>query len=155
VVVALTPELHAAMQRDMVAGRVIKEYLAVVHGVPEPPQGTITLPLGRSAEDRRIVVVRDDGAKCETRYEVVWQRTSAGGAVSVVRCELPTGRTHQIRVHLAARGWPVVGDRVYGQESALIPRQALHAWRVTFPHPVTREPITVTSPIPADLDALL
>jgi 23S rRNA pseudouridine1911/1915/1917 synthase len=75
--------------------------------------------------------------------------------MSIVRCELLTGRTHQIRVHLAASGWPVIGDRVYGRESTLIPRQALHSWRVTFPQPVTREPMTVTSTIPADIDALL
>jgi len=74
---------------------------------------------------------------------------------AVVRCQLLTGRTHQIRVHLAARGWPIVGDRVYGDVSALIPRQALHAWRVTFPHPVTGASITVMSPIPADIAALL
>lgn len=155
VVVALTPELHAAMQRDMVAGRIAKQYLAVVRGVPHPLQGTIALPLGRSAEDRRIVVVREDGAPCQTRYEVVWHRSADGDDMSVVRCELLTGRTHQIRVHLAASGWPVIGDRVYGQESPLMPRQALHSWRVTFPHPVTRDPITVTSTIPADIDALL
>jgi 23S rRNA pseudouridine1911/1915/1917 synthase len=155
VVVALTPELHTAMQRDMVAGRVRKEYLAVVDGIPDPPHGTIDLPLGRSTEDRRIVVVREDGASCQTRYEVVWQRPGQGTAMSVVRCELLTGRTHQIRVHLAARGWPVVGDRVYGRESSVIPRQALHAWRVTFLHPATREPITITSPVRSDMESLL
>ena len=82
VVVALTPALHATMQRQMSAGRVTKEYLAVVHGVPDPPAGRIALPLGRSADDRRIVVVRDDGAACETLYEVVgsglMRRTRSG-----------------------------------------------------------------------------
>ncbi len=155
VVVALTPALHAAMQRDMSAGRVKKEYLAAVRGVPDPPCGRISLPLGRSAEDRRVVVVRDDGAPCETLYDVVGVSSGDETSMSVVRCELVTGRTHQIRVHLAARGWPIVGDRVYGEESARIPRQALHAWRVTFPHPVTREAITVTAPIPPDLESLL
>ena len=164
VVVALTPALHASMQRQMSAGRVTKEYLAVVHGIPDPPVGRITLPLGRSTEDRRIVVVRDDGAACETLYEVTGsglrasgstERQAGGEVTTVVRCQLLTGRTHQIRVHLAARGWPIVGDRVYGEVSALIPRQALHAWRVTFPHPVTHAPTTVTSPIPPDIAALL
>jgi len=163
VVVALTPALHATMQRQMGAGRVTKEYLAVVHGVPDPPTGRIALPLGRSTDDRRIVVVRDDGAACETLYEVMGSGLRApgsglqasGSGTTVVRCQLLTGRTHQIRVHLAARGWPIVGDRVYGEVSALIPRQALHAWRVTFPHPVTGVSITVMSPIPADIAALL
>lgn len=155
VVVALSPDLHARLQRDMAAGYITKEYLAVVNGIPDPPLGTINLPLGRSSADRRIVVVREDGAHCETRYEVVSRRTTGDGDASVVRCELVTGRTHQIRVHLAARGWPVVGDRVYGQESPRIARQALHAWRITFPHPLTREAITVTATLPADIGALL
>ena len=154
VVVALTPTLHAAMQRDMSAGRMKKEYLAVVGGVPDPPQGRISLPLGRSAEDRRVVVVRDDGAPCETLYAVVAGRSDGEPAMSLVRCELVTGRTHQIRVHLAAQGWPIVGDRVYGEESATIPRQALHAWRVTFPHPVTRESVTLVAPVPGDITTL-
>jgi len=155
VTVALTPALHAAMQRDMIAGRVKKEYLAVVSGVPDPVAGRISLPLGRSSEDRRIVVVRDDGAACETDYEVVEQHTRHGDRISVVRCTLLTGRTHQFRVHLAARGWPIIGDRVYGHASEAISRQALHAWRVSFPHPRTREPIVVTSASPVDIQALI
>jgi RluA family pseudouridine synthase len=150
VVIARTPALHATMQRDMVAGRVKKEYLAIVDGIPDPPHGRIALPLGRSTEDRRIVVVRDDGARCETDYEVIESR----GNRSVVRCVLITGRTHQIRVHLAARGCPVAGDRVYGSATPEFPRQALHAWRVTFPHPLTRQVMTVTAPLPADVAAL-
>src|SRR5205085_6976333 len=71
VVIALTPALHASMQRDMTARRVTKEYIAIVSGKPSPAQGRITLPLGRSSEDRRIVVVRTDGAACETDYELV------------------------------------------------------------------------------------
>jgi 23S rRNA pseudouridine1911/1915/1917 synthase len=154
VVVALTARLHATMQREMAAGRVKKEYLAVVRGVPDPAQDCISLPLGRSAEDRRVVVVRDDGAPCETLYEVVETGKGEHELLSLVRCELLTGRTHQIRVHLAARGWPVVGDRVYGQESPGISRQALHAWRVTLLHPRTREAIVVTAPLPPDIAAL-
>lgn len=151
VVVALTPELHAAMQRDMTAQRVKKEYLAVVAGCPAPAAGRISLPLGRSSEDRRVVVVREDGQRCETEYEVVHALT---GDRSLVRCTLITGRTHQIRVHLASSGWPIVGDRVYGSPSDVMTRQALHAWRITLPHPVTREPLVITSPLPADVAAL-
>ena len=155
VVVALSPVLHAAMQRDMTADRIRKEYVAVVEGVPEPPQGRIVLPLGRSSEDRRIVVVREDGARCETDYALL-EHWSVGGQVrSLVRCELLTGRTHQIRVHMAARSWPVVGDAAYGRSCSDIPRQALHAWRVTFPHPVSREVISVSSPLPADIEKLI
>lgn len=151
VVMALTPQFHAAMQKDMNAGRVIKEYLAVVNGVPDPPKGRISLPLGRSAEDRRIVVVRDDGQQCVTDYETLEVHDNW----TLVRCELHTGRTHQIRVHLATRGWPILGDRVYGTASERITRQALHAWRVTFSHPVTRERVSLTAPLPSDVAALV
>jgi 23S rRNA pseudouridine1911/1915/1917 synthase len=151
VLVALSPLVHSRVQRDAAAGLVKKEYLAVVEGTPTPSADTIALPLARSPEDRRRVVVIDSGQASETRYEVL----STAGGHSVVRCELVTGRTHQIRVHLAARGCPVVGDAVYGQPHPLVPRQALHAWRVSFPHPTTREPLQLEAPAPADLKALL
>ena len=77
------------------------------------------------------------------------------GVSIFVRCELVTGRTHQIRVHLAARGWPIAGDEVYGGPHALLARQALHAWRVNLPHPVTREPLQLEAPVPLDLRSLL
>jgi 23S rRNA pseudouridine1911/1915/1917 synthase len=152
VVMALTPELHAVMQRDGTAGRVHKEYLAVVRGTPEPASGRIILPLGRDAADRRRVVVTGAGAPSETRYELI-ERYANG--LSLVRCELVTGRTHQIRVHLASRGWPIVGDAVYGTGDAAIPRQALHAWRVSMPHPITRQLLELEAPIPDDIAWLI
>jgi 23S rRNA pseudouridine1911/1915/1917 synthase len=151
VLVALSPVIHAQVQRDGASHLVKKEYLAIVEGVPSPASGTIALPLARSPEDRRRVVVSDSGQPCETRYEVL----STTGTQSVVRCELITGRTHQIRVHLSARGWPIVGDIVYGTPHAQVPRQALHAWRLALPHPVRREPMALTAPVPADLGAVL
>jgi 23S rRNA pseudouridine1911/1915/1917 synthase len=152
VIVALTPDVHAAMQRDQTASRVRKEYLAVVHGLPQPPAGTIAAPLGRDLADRRRVVVTDTGAPSETRYEVLEPLDSGR---SLVRCELITGRTHQIRVHLASRGWPIIGDSLYGSPDAMIARQALHAWRVTLPHPITRQPLELEAPIPADMRAAI
>jgi 23S rRNA pseudouridine1911/1915/1917 synthase len=152
VLMALTPEVHAAMQRDQTAGRVRKEYLAVVQGTPEPASGSISLPLGRDLADRRRVIVTDTGAPSETRYEVM---TRLHGDTSLVRCELVTGRTHQIRVHLAARGWRVVGDALYGVTSATITRQALHAWRIRFPHPTTRQPLDLEASVPSDMRALI
>jgi 23S rRNA pseudouridine1911/1915/1917 synthase len=149
-VVALSPVVHAAMQRDAAAGRLRKEYLAAVTVTPDPPSGTITLALARDPHDRRRVVPSPDGAPSETRYEVL--SPSPHGAL--VRCELVTGRTHQIRVHLSARGWPIVGDRVYGTADDRIGRQALHAWRVTMPHPVTRVEMSFEAPPPKDMAAL-
>lgn len=147
VLVALTPELHARMQKQ----RIEKEYLAVVHGTPHPRRGTITLPLARDPGDRRRVIVTGTGARCETRYEVLSEKH----ARSVVRCEPITGRTHQIRVHLAAIGCPIVGDAVYGQTNETMARQALHAWRISLIHPVTRERLQVEAPLPPDIRALM
>jgi len=151
VVMALTPAVHAAMQRDQAARRIDKTYLAVVQGTPEPARGTIALPLGRDLADRRRVVVTDTGAPSETRYEVM---ATLDENASLVRCELVTGRTHQIRVHLAARGWPIVGDAMYGVTSATITRQALHAWRIRFPHPITRQPLDLEAALPTDIRTL-
>lgn len=151
VLVALTPEVHAQVQRDGAAGRMRKLYLAVVCGTPVPPQGAIDLALARSQEDRRLVVATPTGQPSRTEYQVL---CSSNGH-SLVRCDLRTGRTHQIRVHLAALGWPVAGDRVYGKPDGTMARQALHAWRVTFPHPVTGELLEVEAPLASDLQQFL
>ena len=151
VLVALSPAVHAAVQADARAGRVSKRYLAVVEGTPHPPRGVLTMPLGRDPGDRRRVVVRADGAASETRYDTL----SGDGRHSVVSCELVTGRTHQIRVHLAASGWPILGDRTYGKASEAIPRQALHAWQLALPHPVTGERLQFEAPLPADFREVL
>jgi 23S rRNA pseudouridine1911/1915/1917 synthase len=151
VVIAFAEGAHAAMQRDAAAGRIRKEYLAIVHGSPHPPAGAIREPLGRDPSDRRRVVVAAGGAASETRYDVV---RSLPGDLTLVRCELVTGRTHQIRVHLSNRGWPIAGDRLYGGASDVMPRQALHAWRVTLPHPVTREPLAIEAPLPQDFSRI-
>ena len=168
VLVALTPEVHARIQRDAAAGRVMKEYLAIVRGTPIPAIGSIALPLARSLDDRRRVVVTATGQASRTDYEVLstWGEGRDGpegpslqgpllhGGYSLVRCELVTGRTHQIRVHLAECGWPIAGDPVYGEPHPALTRQALHAWRVNLPHPVTREPLQLEVPMPRDLRAL-
>ncbi len=147
VVVAFGEGMHAEMQRDAAAGRIRKEYLAIVHGTPQPPSGVIREPLGRAPEDRRRVIVTPGGAPSETRYEVT---RDLANNLSLVRCELVTGRTHQIRVHLSSRGWPIVGDALYGGRTDQMSRQALHAWRISLHHPVTREHLVVEAPRPLD-----
>ena len=151
VIVALSPGVHAALQRDAAAGRISKHYLAVVAGEPRPAAGTLALPLARDPHDRRRVVVTSGGAASETRYAAV---AACGGGRWLVRCELVTGRTHQIRVHLAASGWPIVGDRLYGRPDTDISRQALHAWRIAFPHPLTGERVELEAPLPDDMKRL-
>jgi len=155
----------ARLQHEMRAERIEKDYLAVVHGRPTPARGTIDLALDRDPWDRRKVTVTDRGGQhAVTRYE----RVADGEEHSLIRCRLVTGRMHQIRVHLAARGWPIVGDPVYGEprwraigDPALagmlraFPRQALHAWRLSFPHPIGGTSLTVEAPLPRDLNDLL
>ncbi len=165
VLVSKSATAHAAMVRAMRAGTMRKEYLAIVRGVPRPAAGIISLNLHRDPADRRRVAVAADdagGKLSVTRYETM----SHSSRLSLLRCELVTGRMHQIRVHLAARGWAIVGDGVYGEpwdpasagfhaDIPAFPRQALHAWRVWLPHPVTGEPLAVLAPIPDDMTRLM
>jgi 23S rRNA pseudouridine1911/1915/1917 synthase len=180
VVVAKSPAMHAALQRTMAAAESEKDYLAMVHGRVKMARGRIDMPLGRDPSDRRKVVVSEDGAASITLFERMGRTPAARGGLSLLHCRLITGRTHQIRVHLAAKGWPIVGDPVYGEPSSsrgsshgtsrgtahgagealaraleAFPRQALHAWRVGFIHPATREPLSVEAPVPVDLHDLI
>lgn len=160
--VAKRGEVVTRLQHDMRAERIEKDYLAVVHGRPTPASGTIDLALDRDPWDRRRVTVTDRGGqRAVTRYErlAVSSVPTDGepATVSLLRCRLVTGRMHQIRVHLAARGWPLVGDPMYGRQGAppAFPRQALHAWRVAFAHPVTGDHLEIDAPLPDDLAQLL
>jgi 23S rRNA pseudouridine1911/1915/1917 synthase len=153
VLVAKNTAVHAALQRQMTRNGMEKDYFAVVKGKPAPARGTIDLALRRDASDRRRVVVCDRGGQQSvTRYRRL--TVSRDGTLASVLCRLVTGRTHQIRVHLAAKGWPIVGDRVYGTSDPRIDRQALHAWQLAFVHPRTRARMTAVAPIAPDIAAL-
>ncbi len=172
VLVSKTKTAHATVIRAMRAGAIKKEYLAVVRGIPRPAAGTISLKLRRDPRDpRRVMASASEGKDSATRYETL--AASASSRLALVRCELVTGRMHQIRVHLAARGWPIVGDRVYGgtwDSASLpaaasakagarfitgVPRHLLHAWRLTLPHPVTPSPLLIVAPMPRDMESVL
>jgi 23S rRNA pseudouridine1911/1915/1917 synthase len=169
VLVAKTAAVHAALQRAMAAPNAEKDYLAVVYGRVNVAAGRIDLRLSRGHVDRRKVVAsHHTGAESLTRFQRLGRVPAPGVGLALLRCRLITGRTHQIRVHLAARGWPLVGDPVYGEprwsqivdpnlSDALraFPRQALHAERLALVHPVTRTRLEVGAPIPADMRALL
>jgi 23S rRNA pseudouridine1911/1915/1917 synthase len=148
VLLAKDRETCAVMQREW--SQVEKDYIAVVHGRVEPVSGEIDLPLGADPADRRRRLVRPDGAPSVTRFE----RLASDADRSVLRCRPLTGRRHQIRAHLAARGWPVVGDAVYGTALDGFARHALHARRLAFDHPVTRADVRLDTAIPADIVAL-
>jgi 23S rRNA pseudouridine1911/1915/1917 synthase len=141
--------------------QVHKTYIAAVVGRFSTAAGEITWPIGRHPEDRKKMSIHArKGRPALSRYRVVAER----GGVTLVRLFPETGRTHQLRVHLAALGHPIVGDRIYGSPGALrmhaplirtFPRQALHAESLQFSHPATGAALTITAPYPADFAQLL
>ena len=143
VVLAKSASVHAALQRGWPSAE--KEYLAVVDGRVDSERGEIDLPLGTDPADRRRRIVRPDGAPSLTRYERLTYIDVGASGRSMLRCWPVTGRRHQIRVHLAARGWPVFGDAVYGHAVEGFPRHALHALRVSFDHPLSGARIDVST----------
>lgn len=177
IVVAKTDTAHRGLAEQFAAhgrdGRLERAYLALVWGSPDPRKGKVDAALARSSSNRlKMAVVREGGKHAITRYAV--ERTLPKGAerptTSLVRCVLETGRTHQIRVHMAHIGHPLLGDAVYGAGFAAssnrlpraaaealqdLDRQALHAARLGFVHPATGETLSFDSPLPAELESLL
>jgi 23S rRNA pseudouridine1911/1915/1917 synthase len=138
--------------RQSAAGRVRKCYTAVVTGVPEADEGLIDLPIGKAADDSPRRCVCADGFPSLTRYRVL----SRFNGYSLVNLELCTGRTHQIRVHMAHIGHALVGDALYGEPAPrLIGRQALHAAELAFEHPAAKTPLRVCAPLPEDMERLI
>jgi 23S rRNA pseudouridine1911/1915/1917 synthase len=169
VLVAKSAALHALLQRAMADAACEKDYLALVYGRVRPSGGEIRLRLGRDRSDRRkIAVATHAGAASLTFFECVARAALPEAGASLLRCRIVTGRTHQIRVHLAALGWPIIGDPIYGEPrwSAVVDlpvaarlravsRQALHAWRLSLVHPVTGRRLRVEAPLPEDFGELL
>jgi 23S rRNA pseudouridine1911/1915/1917 synthase len=168
-IAAKNAQAHAALQRTLMNRLTQKQYLALVYGCVSPARGEIDLRLGRDPRDRRRVVASPlVGAASLTCFERLESVVAPRIGLTLVRCQLVTGRMHQIRVHLAARGWPIVGDSKYGsplwrdvEDAALrdalssLPRQALHAWRLVLVHPMTGQPLTLEAPCPLDLARVL
>jgi 23S rRNA pseudouridine1911/1915/1917 synthase len=155
-VVARTEAARRRLVADLSARRVERVYLALVHGCPESDAGLVDAPLGRSTRTPTKMTVSERGKEARTRYEVLQRWPDPG--CSLLRCTLETGRTHQIRVHLAAIGHPVVGDDAYdrGWKSPVeVPRFFLHATHLAFDHPTTGEHLSFDSPLPADLAQVL
>ena len=170
--VAKDDTAHRRMSEQFRERQTEKEYLAIVHGVPEPASGLIDLPIG-PAQGRQVNLARavrhDVGQPSQTIYAV----DAVHGEFALLRIRLLTGRHHQIRVHMDAIGHHLVGDKIYGvdeeiflkyyddalteedQARLLLPRQALHAHRLSFRHPMTQEPTEIIAPLPADLRGFL
>jgi 23S rRNA pseudouridine1911/1915/1917 synthase len=167
-VVAKSERAHTALSEAFATRDLDREYLALCWGLPAPTSGEVDAPIGRHPIDRkRMAVVERQGKHALTRYRT---ERGFGTGCALLRCRLATGRTHQIRVHLAHIGHPIVGDPVYlkrtpasarGLPAATrdlllaFPRQALHAATLGFRHPVTGESLTFSAPVPPDMQALL
>ncbi len=148
--------LSAGILSEMISKRKIKrEYLAIADGIGiAPKSGIIDAPIARkndSAIERCVDF--EKGERAITHYEVLQESTLQN--LSLVNLWLETGRTHQIRVHMKYLGYPLLGDFLYHPDNTKISRQALHAHRLTFLHPITKEPLCFTAPLPADMAQLL
>ncbi|MHA1114489.1 MAG: RluA family pseudouridine synthase [Alphaproteobacteria bacterium] len=167
-VAAKNDRAHAGLAAQFAARDIRRAYHAVAWGAPSPPQGEIDAPIGRSPANRKKMAVRARGGRAAlTRYRLLRR---IGGLASLVECRLATGRTHQIRVHMASIGHPIVGDPVYGRgrgaragapgsparvAAKALGRQALHASLLGFLHPVIEKPFTFESPLPNDINELI
>jgi 23S rRNA pseudouridine1911/1915/1917 synthase len=160
-VVAKTDLAHQKLSADFAAHRLTRSYLAIVHGVPSPRDGTIATRLGRSRVNRKkMAVVASGGKEAVTHYRVL---RALGLRAALVECRLATGRTHQIRVHLTSIGHSLIGDQTYGrgrsaglpEAARVFPRQALHANVIGFNHPLGGKYLEFRSPLPADMTELV
>lgn len=166
IVVAKTDESLAHLQKQFAQRSVEKIYVAIVIGAPKAKEGTIESILGRHVRDRKkMSSTTTRGRQAITR----WRVEAGAGGLSVLSCRLLTGRTHQIRVHCAEQGWPLVADKIYGgvrslkrlpdaalREACLaLDRPALHSRRLAFTHPSTGDQVSFTAPVPADLQRII
>ena len=150
--VAKTGYVHRLCMEQLHSGDFRRTYLAVCRGCPDPAAGSIDLPIGREPDSLLRRRVDPAGLAAHTDYETLWQ----GPDRALLRLTPGTGRTHQLRVHMAAIGCPLTGDWLYGTEDrTLIARPALHSYHLRLTHPVTGAVIDVTAPLPEDMARLL
>ncbi len=151
--VARGPDTHSALQHQFKRRQVRKTYLALVEGAVSPREGVIEVPIGRDKRQRKRMAATRTGRPAVTQYRV----RESFRQHTLLEVRPHTGRTHQVRVHLAWMGYPIVGDRVYGQRrQPLLPnRHFLHAYELGFTHPTTQEWMTVSAPLPQELVEVL
>jgi len=160
-VVAKTDVAHEGLARQFAAHSIDRRYLAIVSGVPKASGGTVDAPLARSATNRKKIAIVE-GARGK-RAVTHWKRLDVLRDAALVECRLETGRTHQVRVHMASIGHPLLGDPVYGRSGKMhgkllkklgFHRQALHATELGFTHPVTKNRLSFSSAMPPDMQEL-
>ena len=151
VIIAKNPYTHNEISNQMKANTVEKYYYAIAEGTVENDHGTINEPITRLNQEDIIRIVHPTGKECVTHYEVEKRFNN----MTLLKLKLETGRTHQIRVHLKHLGHPVLGDTLYGHQSDLIDRQALHCYQMIFKKPWTGETINIQCPLPKDMADLI
>ena len=157
IVIAKTDFAHQHLQQQLQAKTARREYLGIVYGTPKIESGMIDLPVGRHPVDRlrNTILPIEQGGKSAVTH---WQIEERLRSFSLIKFRLETGRTHQIRIHAAKMGHPIVGDPVYGSGRSIgvnLPGQALHAWHLQLIHPQTGDLVSVTAPIPSYFLTLL
>jgi 23S rRNA pseudouridine1911/1915/1917 synthase len=157
IAIAKTDRAHHSLQAQLKAKTARRDYLAVVYGAPASSQGTIDAPIGRHPGDRKKmgIVSEDRGGR---RAITHWRVSERLGNYTLMHYQLETGRTHQIRVHSAHIGHPIVGDPVYGARRSVgvnLPGQALHAWKLSLQHPTTGDWIEAIAPLPNSFTTLV
>ena len=161
-VVAKTDVAHEGLAKQFAAHSIDRRYLAIVSGVPKTSGGTVDAPLARSSANRKKIAIVE-GARGK-RAVTHWKRLQVLKEAALVECRLETGRTHQVRVHMASIGHHLIGDPVYGRSGKAhrkllqelgFQRQALHAAELGFTHPVTKRALSLSSPLPPDMQELL
>lgn len=151
-VAAKHPHAQEVLKQQLHTDAFRREYLAVCEGLPHPASGTVDAPLGPKPGSLVEQMVRPDGKQARTHYRVLEEK----GGRALLRLKLDTGRTHQIRVHMAHLGHPLTGDFLYGTEDHdLIPRPALHSAFLSFRHPISGEKLDFSLPLPEDMERLL
>jgi len=160
-VVAKTDVAHEGLSKQFAAHSIDRRYLAIVNGLPKQAEGVVDAPLARSATNRKKIAIVENGRG--KRAVTHWKRLTLLREAALVECRLETGRTHQVRVHMASIGHALLGDPVYGRSgkthSKLLKdlqfqRQALHAAELGFTHPVTKRRLSFSSPMPPDMQEL-
>ncbi len=159
ILIAKNDQAHLSLADQIASHEAHRQYVAICQGELTPRSGTINKPIGRHPSQRTKMAISLKGQHATTHYKTIYSGTLGGiGAVSILECTLETGRTHQIRVHMQSMRHPIINDKIYGARdfSALPPlRQALHARRIQFTHPSTNEIMSITAPIPQDLQTAI
>ena len=151
IIFAKNEYIQECLVKQIKCKQFIKEYIAICNGVFEKKSGTINAPIARKEKSIIERCIAENGDVAITHYEVVKSFKN----YTAVKCILETGRTHQIRLHMKYIGHPILGDTLYSSSSNLINRQALHAYRISFVHPITRKQIQFEAPLPDDMKHLL